>query len=157
MAGLTSGDKDCVKATWAEVKKDVPGHSVDLFMRLFTAYPDYQKKFNKFKDVPFAELKGNKDLLDQATTVVNAMTKLVDIIDDANGFNEMVKKLGRDHYKRQVTVEHFQNFKGILMSLLKDKLGSGLMNDNAIAAWDKTYAIIVSGIKTGLEEAAKSG
>jgi hemoglobin-like flavoprotein len=102
-------------------------------------------------------MKGNKKLLAHATNVMYAITMLVDNIEDTEVLVEMLKKLGRNHYRRKITVQHFEDLKLTLIGLLKDKLGSDLMNDKAIAAWDKTYGVIVSVIKIGLEEAEKSG
>jgi hemoglobin-like flavoprotein len=82
---------------------------------------------------------------------------LVDNVDNTEVLVEMLEKLGRNHYKRSVKVEHFENLKITLIGLLKDKLGLDLMDDKAIAAWDKTYGVIVSVVKIGLEEAMFSG
>jgi hemoglobin-like flavoprotein len=156
-AGLTPSEKDIVRNTWDVVKKDLNGNGVDLFIRLFTAHPEYQQKFKLLKNIPISELKGNKNLLAHATNVMYTITMLVENIEHTEVLVEMLKKLGRDHYRRTITVKHFENLKLILMALLKDKVGTDLMNDKAVAAWDKTYAVIVSVVKIGLEEAEKGG
>ncbi len=96
-------------------------------------------------------------MLAHATNVMYAITMLVDNIEYTEVLVEMLKKLGRDHYRRTITVKHFENLKLILMAFLKDKVGSDLMNDKAVAAWEKTYEVIVSVVKIGLEEAEKGG
>jgi hemoglobin-like flavoprotein len=84
-----------------------------------------------------------------------AISMLVYNIEDTEVLVEMLKKLAENHYRRKITIEKFENLKISLIGLLKEKLGPKLMNDKAVAAWDKTYGVIVSVIKQGLEEAAK--
>ena len=80
-----------------------------------------------------------------------AITMLVDNIDDTEVLVEMLQKLSKNHARRKITVEHFERLQTTLVGLLKDKLGTTLMNDEAVNAWAKTYGVIVSVVKPGLE------
>lgn len=119
--------------------------------RFFAENPSYQKLFKALKDVPHSELKDNKKMLAHATNVMYAVTMLVDNIDDTEVLVEMLSKLARNHSRRKISVEMFENLKISLMGTLKEKLGSDLMNDEAVCAWDKTYGVILSVVKPGLE------
>jgi len=151
-AGLTSSEKGIVRDTWALVKKDIPGNGYDLFIRFFTENPEYQQLFKSFKDVPISELRGNKKVLAHASNVLYAITMLVDNIEDTEVLVEMLQKLAKNHRRRKITIEKFENLKISLVGHLQEKLGPELMNDEAVAAWDKTYGVILSVIKKGLEE-----
>lgn len=119
--------------------------------RFFTENPTYQENFKSFKDVPLSELRGNKKLLAHATNVIYAITMLVDNIEDTEVLVEMLQKLSKNHARRQIKLEHFEKLKGTLVGLLKEKLGPNLMNEEAVNAWSKTYDVILSVVKPGLE------
>jgi hemoglobin-like flavoprotein len=154
-SGMTADEKNIIRNTWGLVKKDVPGNGTDLFIRLFEENPSYQQLFKSFKDVPVSELKANKKLLAHANNVMYAVTMLVDNIEDTEVLKELLTKLARNHRRRKITSEMFENLKISLMGTLKDKLGTELMNDEAVNAWDKTYGVIMSVIKPGLESTAE--
>ena len=82
-----------------------------------------------------------------------AITMLVDNIEDTEVLVEMLTKLAKNHRRRKISLEMFENLKVTLMGLLKEKLGD-LMNEEAVGAWDKTYGVILSVIKPGLEAAS---
>jgi len=148
---LTSTEKDIIRNTWGLVKKDIPGNGYDLFIRFFTEYPDHQQYFKSFKDVPISQLRGNKKVLAHANNVLYAITMLVDNLDDTDVLVEMLEKLGKNHRRRKLTIDKFEDLKITLFGLLKEKLGPQLMNEEAVVAWDKTYGVILSVVKKTLE------
>ncbi|XP_054159276.1 globin-like [Oppia nitens] len=155
-AGLTTTEKNIIRNTWELVKKDVAGNGYDLFIRFFDENPTYQQLFKSFKNVPKSELRGNKRVLAHATNVLYAISMLVDNIDDTEVLVEMLKKLATNHQMRHISYNMFENLKITLVGLLKDKLGSTLMNDEAINAWDKTYNVILSVVKPVLENVTEN-
>ncbi|KAL0124055.1 hypothetical protein PUN28_006089 [Cardiocondyla obscurior] len=54
--GLTAKQKRLVQSTWAIVRKDEVSVGVALLLAYFKEYPDDQKQFKSFKDVPLDEL-----------------------------------------------------------------------------------------------------
>ena len=80
---------------------------------------------------------------------------LVDYLDDTETLVEMLIKMAKNHYRRKITIKMFENLELSLVGLLKEKLGSELMNDFAINAWKKTYGVILQVVQKGFDEAAK--
>jgi len=154
--GLTPKEKNVVRDTWAIVKKDIKGAGYELFVRFFTENPSYQSLFPVLKDIPISEIRGNKKILAHATNVLYTLTALVDNLDEPDCLTEMLKKLGGNHAKRGVNLSMFDNLGKTIIGLLKDSLGPEIMNDFAISAWNKTYAVIESVVKVGLDEASKT-
>jgi len=149
--GLTNGEKDIIRNTWAEVKKDIKGNGYDLFIRFFTENPTYQQHFKGFSDVPIAELRGNKKVLAHANSVLYAITSLVDNLDDPECLVEMLKKVSESHVARGIAIPMFINLGTTIVGLLIDKLGPNVMDTVAIEAWKKTYGVIVHVIKQNYE------
>ena len=128
-----------------------------LCHRFFTENPSYQVNFTAFKDVPIQELRGNKKVLAHALSVLYAISSLVDNLDDPECLVEMLHKLGTSHFKRHISYPHFENLGVSLLGSMKQKLGSDVMNEAAMAAWQKAYGVIISVIKQGLESAEADG
>ncbi|CAG2174255.1 unnamed protein product [Oppiella nova] len=149
---LTAAEKDIVRNTWALVRTDVKGNGSDLFLRLFDENPTYQGLFKAFKDVPKAELRGNKRFVAHVTNVMYNLSMLVDNIDDTDVLVEMLAKMGDNHNRHKTTLQMFVNLKTSLFGLLVDKLGPTVMTADAVTAWDKTYSVILSVVKPILEK-----
>ena len=126
-----------------------------IIFRFFTEYPSYQQNFKAFKDVPIDQLKGNKRVLAHSNNVLYQISMLVDYLDDTETLVEMLIKLAKNHHRRKITIEMFQNLENTLVGWLEEKLGSELMDDFAMNAWKKTYRVILQVVKKGYDEAAK--
>ncbi|CAG2111741.1 unnamed protein product [Medioppia subpectinata] len=110
-AGLTKTEKDFVRNTWELVKQDVPGNGAALFLRFFDENPTYQGLFKAFKDVPKAELRGNKRFLAHVTSVMYTLSMIVDNIDETEVLVEMLTKMADNHLRHKTSVEMFANLK----------------------------------------------
>lgn len=128
-----------------------------MMSRFFSENPSYQSKFAAFRDVPITELRGNKKVLAHATNVLYAISSLVDNLEDPECLVEMLHKLGRNHFKHQISYPMFENLGGSLVGSMREKLGSELMSEAAIGAWKKAYGVIISLIKQGLDAAQTDG
>ena len=126
-----------------------------IIFRFFTENPSYQQNFRSFKDVPIDQLRGNKKVLAHANNVLYQISMLVDYLDDTETLVEMLIKMAKNHHRRKITIEMFGNLEHALVGLLKEKLGSELMNDKAVNAWKKTYGVILQVVQKGFDEAAK--
>ena len=126
-----------------------------ITFRFFTENPSYQQNFKSFKDVPIDQLRGNKKVLAHSNNVLYQISMLVDYLDDTETLVEMLIKTAKNHYRRKITIEMFQNLEHTLVGLLKEKLGGQLMNDFAMNAWKKTYGVILQVVQKGFDEAAK--
>ena len=126
-----------------------------ITFRFFTENPSYQQNFKSFKDVPIDQLRGNKKVLAHANNVLYQISMLVDYLDDTETLVEMLIKMAKNHHRRKITIKMFENLELSLVGLLKEKLGSELMNEFAIDAWKKTYGVILQVVQKGFDEAAK--
>lgn len=124
--------------------------------RFFTENPTYQSHFSSFKDVPISDLKGNKKVLAHALSVLSAISGLVDNLDDPEVLVEMLVKTGGNHFRRSIKVEQFNSLGVSIIGWLIEKCGTGIMDQEAINAWKKTYSVIVSVIQQGMEQAKNS-
>lgn len=140
--GLTPREKNLVRDTWSIVRKDVKANAIAIFLMLFRRYPEYQKLFSAFADVPAEQLPGNTRLAAHAMSVAYAITALVDNLDDADCLVELVRKTATNHSRRPVTVAHFENTTAVIVDTLKERLGSK-MTPAAVSAWEKTLRLVV--------------
>ena len=107
--------------------------------RLFTAQPSYQSYFS-FRNVPDLEtLRGDKRLKAHARNVMYTIGMVVDNLEDPEVLQEMVDKIARSHLRRKLTIEQFNVLKEVLVGLLVDSLGAGVMTPETLTAWSKTY------------------
>lgn len=149
--GLTKKEKESIRCSWEIVKKDLKPNGVALFIMFFQANPGYQKKFSSFADVPLSELSHNKKLLAHATSVMYAISSMVDTLEDVECLKEMVTKIARNHLGRDVTDKHFANLGNVLITFLEDRLGTKFTSLTK-EAWKKLYAVILSIVKEVGEE-----
>lgn len=152
--GLTPRQKQIVKDTWDVVKLDIKVNGVDLFIMYFQKHPHYQKVFRAFSDVPISELKGNRRLLAHATSVMYAITSVVDNLNDPDCLVELLAKIGDSHIPRNLARHHFEDLGSVILEILEIKLGSRLMNDTAKDAWRKTLAVMNNLIVENLEKSS---
>lgn len=74
---------------------------------------------------------------------MGAISSIVDNLQNPKQFEENLKKIIDDHIERKIGVDRFVNLKQVLVELLCDKLGTDLMNDEALTAWSKVYDFII--------------
>ncbi|KAJ9590153.1 hypothetical protein L9F63_016738, partial [Diploptera punctata] len=121
--GLTPREKNCVRRNWDLVKADIKQNGIDLLMLFFEDNPSYQNYFKAFKDVPFKELPKNPRFHAHCTSVMYALTSVVDNLDDPECLVEMLSKLGENHQRRGINRQEFINLKSVVIKLFKTKLG----------------------------------
>ncbi|GLH05879.1 Uncharacterized protein GBIM_11438 [Gryllus bimaculatus] len=153
--GLTPRQKRYVTDTWALVKKDLRGSGIAVLHTFFTDFPEYTKYFNAFKDVPIKDLPTNKKFQAHSHSVIYALSSVVDNLDDTGVLVEMLNKLGENHGRRNITPKQFQDLKGVILKVLKAKLGK-VMTPDAEEAWSKTLDVAYSIIFKGMENVKKN-
>lgn len=139
-----------VRRTWDIIKADTKQNGVDLLIMFFEANPSYQSKFKSFKDVPLKDLPRNPKFQAHCTSVMYALTSVVDNLDDTGCLVEMLFKLGQNHYRHGISRQEFTNLKTTVLKLLKRKLGPKLKTEDE-AAWNKTIDVAYSVIFKGLD------
>jgi len=151
--GLTQRDKDIVTKTWKLFRADLKANGIKLFMKLFQEYPEYQHLFKAFADIPMDKLATNGRLIAHVTSVMYAMSSLIDNLDDLECLVELLHKIGISHKPRNLKAEHFQNLAKGIISTLEDILGTSVMDDAAKEAWSKTLQVANGEIIKSLESA----
>jgi len=85
-------------------------------LSFFTNYPEYQRKFRGFADVPLDQLRENKRLKAHGFTVLSSIDGLVNNMDDPDVLSELLFKIGQNHSKRQLKTGDFQVLLAIILS-----------------------------------------
>lgn len=84
------------------------GKLFTLFCRLFKKYPVTQSLFRAFKDVDPETLYENKQIAAHGSTVMAAISSVVDNLDDSDTLCEILKTTGRNHKNRGIKKEYFE-------------------------------------------------
>ncbi|KAK3854693.1 hypothetical protein Pcinc_038843, partial [Petrolisthes cinctipes] len=139
--GLTLRHRTAMTRTWDLVRPDLKVHGVNFFLRLFREHPQIQTRFRGFDGKSEAELKTSKRLVAHATTVMMAITSLVDNIDDPSVLVELLTTTGQNHHNRGVQKNDFILLAPVLIAFLRDNLG-GHWSCVAEEAWTKALKVI---------------
>ncbi len=78
-----------------------------MLYSFFTGYPEYQKVFRGFAEIPIDQLATNKRLIAHGFTVMTAISGLVDNLEDPEVLTELLLNTGRNHKKRELTPGDF--------------------------------------------------
>ncbi|XP_076312150.1 globin 1 [Tachypleus tridentatus] len=148
--GLTLRDKQHIRKTWSIIQKDLKGNGIELFIRLFTEYPDYKQLFKSVANVPWEQLRDSKKLEAHALSVMYTINSWVDNLDDVGCILELLTKTAENHRRRQITAEQFENLALVMVNLLQDVLGSHI-TPSAVESWKKALNVINNIINKGLQ------
>ncbi|XP_043585650.1 cytoglobin-2-like [Bombus pyrosoma] len=135
--GLTEKQKKLVQNTWAVIRKDEVASGIAVMTTFFKTYPEYQRYFSAFADVPFDELPANKRFQAHCVSVITALNSVIDSLHDPGLMEASLISLGERHKKRGQTKEEFENLKGVVLKVLSQALGKQYTPEVA-EAWSKT-------------------
>ena len=76
--------------------------------RLFETHPVLQTRFKGFAGKSSEQLRTNKRVAAHGSSVLLAITGMVDNLDDVSCLVEMLKTTGRNHVKRGIPKEDFE-------------------------------------------------
>lgn len=147
--GLSLRQRNAIEDTWRIVQRKKQRHAVDFFIEFFKTFPEYQKEFKSFADVPIDDLFSNKKLKAHALSVMNAISMFVDNLDDIEVLKEFLIKTGKSHGVRKITPVHFDNVAMVFVRFLGMILGS-TFTPFVQAAWETIFQTIISIIKLNL-------
>nr|XP_053653311.1 globin-like isoform X1 [Cherax quadricarinatus]XP_053653313.1 globin-like isoform X1 [Cherax quadricarinatus]XP_053653314.1 globin-like isoform X1 [Cherax quadricarinatus] len=149
--GLTLRHRTAIVRTWDLVRPDLKEHGVNFFLRLFQDAPLIQTRFKGFVGLTEDELRTNKRLVAHGTTVLMAITSMVDNIDDVSVLVELLKNTGANHNTRGIPKDDFALLFPVLLNYLKDNLGSAwtpLAEEGWKQACKVIHAVIISSYDT---------
>ncbi|XP_033215618.1 extracellular globin-E1 [Belonocnema kinseyi] len=121
---LSGKQKKLVLSTWNILKKDPTSTGVAIMTAYFKKYPEYQKFFVSFKDIPLEELPGNHKFQAHCLNVITALGIAIDAINNPPLLEASLTNLGERHRKRGQTREHFDHLKVVVLEVLSASLGS---------------------------------
>jgi hypothetical protein len=78
-----------------------------VLCRFFEANPRHLRYFKSFKDVHLKDLPSNKRFQAHCTSVMYALTSVVDSLDDTGCLIEILTKLGQNHQKHGISRQAF--------------------------------------------------
>ena len=140
--------KGHVQASWRLVEKDIEGHGVKFFMRIFEIAPPALQLFS-FKDVE--ELEKSPQLKKHASNVMRTVGQAVAGLSDVESLVPVLQQLGARHAKYGVQPEHFGIVgQALLWTLEQGLVGAGAWTPEVKDAWTKTYATVQSAMEPAL-------
>ncbi|XP_071568688.1 globin 1 [Temnothorax nylanderi] len=143
--GLTEKQKRLVQNTWATVRKDEVSVGVTLVLAYFKQYPEAQKEFKSFKDVPLDELSKNKRFQAHCANIVATLGKLIEQMHDPELMEATLINFTEKHKNRGQTPKQFEELKQLMLELFPSLFGKQYTSD-VQEAWKKTLDLIFTKI-----------
>ncbi|XP_070166711.1 globin 1 [Polyergus mexicanus] len=143
--GMTEKQKRLVQNTWAIARKDEVSAGLAVMIAFFKQYPEYQKQFKPFKDIPIDELPKNKRFQAHCASIISTFSKLIEQMYDPELMQASLINVIEKHKNRGQTQEQFENLKQLLLSLFPSLFGKQYTLE-AQEAWKKMLDLIFSTI-----------
>ncbi|CAL8087860.1 unnamed protein product [Calicophoron daubneyi] len=89
------------------------------YTALFKAHPEYISHFSRLQGLDASNVMKSEGIKHYATTLVEAVVKMLDEAADKNKLDAVTKKYGQDHVTRQVTKTEFMNGLPIFISVFQ--------------------------------------
>ncbi|KMQ93555.1 globin 1 [Lasius niger] len=105
---MTERQKRLVQNTWAIARKDEVSAGLAIMIALFKQYPEYQKQFKSFKDVPIDELPKNKRFQAHCVSIISTFGKLIELMYDPELMQASLTNVIEKHKTRGQTQEQFE-------------------------------------------------
>ncbi|XP_076636745.1 globin-like [Colletes latitarsis] len=148
--GLTRKEKRLVKETWNILNADSINTGVAIMSSYFKQYPQYQKVFPAFKDIPVDELPTNNTFKAHCQFIIATLNNAFCALDDICLMNAVLHSTGQRHGRRGQSRQEFIDLKGVMMKVMKDALKTKFSSE-VEAAWDKMIDVAFSKIFEGME------
>ncbi|XP_067684142.1 globin-like [Haliotis asinina] len=141
--GLTLRQKNLIIQSWEIIGslQTQKKNGVQLFMDLFTAYPNQQEFFPLFHDKSLEELASSSKMRAHATTVMYQIGSFVDNLDDPECLVALIEKVANNHLKRGIRMKEFEELRTMFIPFLKKSLGAEATTA-VLEAWDKLLAVM---------------
>ena len=136
---MQSKSKQLVRSTWQQVVP-VAGHAAELF---------YRRLFEL--DAELRPLFAGVDLEAQKTSLVQALSAVVDGLDEIDRLLPRLEALGRRHVAYGATAEHYDTVGAALLWTLEQGLGDA-WSEAARAAWSDAYGLVAGAMQGAAAE-----
>ncbi|XP_046358133.2 globin-like [Haliotis rufescens] len=145
--GLTERQKDAIRASWALVSINLKGNGVSFLIKFFQDYPEDKAFFEAFKDKKPEELGDNPKMRAHASTVMHALTSVVDNLDDPECLIDILKKNAQSHFGRNIRIQQYKDLFETFIRFLQEGLGDKC-TDLTKESWEKALGVVVSVIES---------
>ncbi|KOC64471.1 Globin [Habropoda laboriosa] len=148
--GLTGREKRLVRESWSVLRVQSVNTGVAIMTSYFQQYPQYQKVFPAFKDVPLDELAASKKFQAHCQNIVSTLSNAIDALNDVDLMEAILHTAGERHGRRGQGRQEFIDLKGVIIEVMKGALKSRFSTE-VEAAWNKTIDVLYLKIFEGIE------
>lgn len=140
---LSEEEANAIKESFAVIWRDKKENGINIFVKLFTLYPEAQHKFEDFRGITIEEVRIHKKLRAHALSVVYALKSFIDNLDDVETLAELIKKNARNHMERTVTEKEIKWLVPVVIEVLGDIMGEKMTKLHQ-SSWTKLFGVITS-------------
>ncbi|OQV22893.1 hypothetical protein BV898_03324 [Hypsibius exemplaris] len=150
--GLAKRERLVVQETWKEAGKLGWGTvGLALFNLYFDRHPEYILMFRAFKDISREDLRTHARLKAHGLNVVNALTGVIENLEDTETTVLLLEKTGRDHVRRKLHSKHFENLHLTVIELFRNVLGPNF-TPFVEASWNKALTVVMGVVLNSLKQ-----
>eukprot|EP00095_Tigriopus_kingsejongensis_P008478 maker-scaffold18_size714446-snap-gene-4.16 protein:Tk08478 transcript:maker-scaffold18_size714446-snap-gene-4.16-mRNA-1 annotation:"x globin" len=102
--GLTSMEKKVLKTSWKAIKKKMDKVGQGTFLELFSAYPDSQDVFQRFRGDDLIALEQSIELVHHGERVMAIVDVVIQCLDSYQNLWDILIQVGRKHYRKHLSV-----------------------------------------------------
>lgn len=133
--------KQILRSSWIKVLTIGDTAAEMFYRRLFELDPDLQPLF------------GNADMALQRKKMIQALSLVINSLNDPEPLTTYLEELGRRHVKYGVADRHYDTVEAALLWTLEQGLGAA-WNDAVRDAWSDAYGLVAGVMKSSSARAA---
>ncbi|GFN84354.1 globin [Plakobranchus ocellatus] len=142
ITGLSRKDVRLIRRSWKLIQNKsllIPT-GAELFVRLFSAYPEMMDYFQTF-NLRESPAETNQKLSEHALTFMNGINLYVTYIDDPELWVALLHKVAISHLERLVTTKDMERMASFFVKTLRSQLGSSFSVESE-RAWDRFFYFV---------------
>jgi len=133
---LNSPDKQLIESTWQQVVPIADTAASLFYRRLFEIDPELRPLF------------AGVDMVAQKKSLLQALSAIVDGIDDFDCLRPRLEALGRRHVAYGATASHYDSVGAALLWTLEQGLGDA-WSESVGTAWRDAFGLVSSSMQAG--------
>ncbi|CAD5122329.1 DgyrCDS10769 [Dimorphilus gyrociliatus] len=139
--GLRLSQKRHIVSSWSIIEKDLKGNGVELFITLFTMYPETQNMFKRLKNKSVEELRKSAALRAHGLDFNRMLSAFVENLDDVECLVNLIQKVVLSHLPRKIGPDEYLVVAKVFHAFMKMKIGS-LYTPAVQESWDIVFGVI---------------
>ncbi|VVC41605.1 Globin,Globin-like [Cinara cedri] len=137
-----------VKQSWPVIVAKNGCFWTTFYINLFDKSPSYQLHFDRFAHVPLETLRSNVHFLAHSTRTGHVFAAAIGLLESPKELHEILKVLGKKHRHINLSAEHFEVVKDLLVKMIDDRLNDDEPDKNiTMAAWRLCVTEVIGVIK----------